>query len=485
MRSIEKYFTAFVVNVLKVLLGILLLGTIGFMCYLMTKIDFSIIIVIGFYALTTFAIFKIIKKKNFNLKYKVTSITLIGLILRLLWMININTMPYSDFNTIYVSARELLCGNNEIFKGVGYFARFPHLTAMIIYICIYMKIFKNVLIALKIGNLILAVISMIIIYKISKEIFKKEELSLTTLGIASMFGPMVSYVGVLATENVAIPFYLLSIYFFVLYSKNSNKLVYSLLAGFSLGVGNLFRMVGPIMLIAYILYIILYIRIKFKDKMLSMVLIITTFLLVLFSASYTLKVKGITEVDLWKGREPGITNILKGTNIDSYGMFNEEDSRIIEKYNYDFGKIEEVAKETIKYRLTNTPPLKLMVFYVGKFIGQWVQGDMSGTFWSETGTEEITFKMGGNAELIFQLLYVGIIGLTLLSLFNKERIKRENSIINLFYIILCGYGAFYLISEMQGRYSYIVCWLFPILAVSGLEKVIEYNKSKTIESIKM
>ena len=232
------------------------------------------------------------------------------------------------------------------------------------------------------------------------------------------------------------------------------------------------------------LYIALYIKGRMKNKVLSIILIVGTFLLVLFGTSYTLKAKGITEVDLWKGKEPSITNILKGTNIDSFGMFNAEDAGIIEKYNYDFQKIEEVAKETIKYRLTNTPPLRLIIFYSGKFVGQWVQGDMSGTFWSEAGTEDITFKMLGNAELIFQIFHVGIIALTLLSLFNKERIMKENSIINLFYIILCGYGSFYLISEMQGRYAYIVCFIFPILAVSGLEKAIEYNKDKTTRSIK-
>ena len=448
------------------------------MFYLITKIDFSIILVIGFYLLAIFFIFKIIKKESFNLKYKVIAIVSIGLIIRTLWMININTVPYSDFNTMYVSARELLNGNNEIFKGIGYFARFPHLTGMVIYISVYMKIFKNALIALKIGNLILSAISMILIYKTSKEIFKKENLALTSIGISSIFGPMVSYVGVLATENIAIPFYLLSVYLFVIYSKKYNKLIYPLLSGLALGVGNLFRMVGPIMVIAYVLYIALYIRGRFKDKILSMVLIVMTFILVLFGTSYGLKTKGITEVDLWKGVEPSVTNILKGTNIDSFGMFNEEDAAIIEKYNYDFEKIGEVAKETIKYRLTNTHPLRLMVFYAGKFVGQWVQGDMSGTSWSESGTEDIRFKMEGNAELIFQIIYVGIIALTLLSLFNKERIMKENSIINLFYIILCGYGSFYLISEMQGRYAYIVCFIFPILATSGIEKVIENKKGK-------
>ena len=74
MRIFEKYFTCFIVNVLKVLLGALLLGTIGFMFYLATKINLSIILVIGFYSLANFGVFKVIKNKSFGLKYKIISI---------------------------------------------------------------------------------------------------------------------------------------------------------------------------------------------------------------------------------------------------------------------------------------------------------------------------------------------------------------------------------------------------------------------------
>jgi hypothetical protein len=41
--------------------------------------------------------------------------------------------------------------------------------------------------------------------------------------------------------------------------------------------------------------------------------------------------------------------------------------------------------------------------------------------------------------------------------------------INLFYLILCGYGITYLITEAQPRYSYIVSWIFIILSINGLD----------------
>ena len=46
----------------------------------------------------------------------------------------------------------------------------------------------------------------------------------------------------------------------------------------------------------------------------------------------------------------------------------------------------------------------------------------------------------------------------------------DNKPINLFYIIFCGYGILYLITEQQARYAYIACWIFIILAFSGIRK---------------
>lgn len=225
------------------------------------------------------------------------------------------------------------------------------------------------------------------------------------------------------------------------------------------------------MLIAFILYLSIFTNKSIINKLKGSILIITAFFLVLFIGSTLLKQLSITEVNLWAGREPNSTNILKGTNISSFGRFTDEDAALPAKYNYDYDAIDKAAKEIIKERLTTTPPLKLGIFYAGKFVGQWVQGDMSGVSWSETGASNIHFIISSKAKVVFQIAYSIIIILCIFGLFNKKRIYSNNSHINLFYIILCGYGSFYLLTEMQGRYAYIVCWLFVFLATSGLENL--------------
>ena len=480
MEKCKKIFINLVINILKVLFATLILGSSLLMISFAKGSNIGTLIILALYAGTIFLIYKIIKFNSINLSNKIIMIMMIGLTLRILWLSNVNTQPYSDFETLYNASIALINNDNTLFTGVNYIARFPHLSYMIVYMAVIMKLFGQAVLTIKIGNLIFSIITMYLIYKVSSEVFEQENLTLVSLGISSVFIPMITYIGVLATENIAIPFYLASIYYFLRAIKGGISVKLLIISGLLLGIGNLFRMVAVIVLIAYAMYIIIFENKNIIVKIRGTIVIISMFIIVTVSGSFLLKSFGITEVHLWKGREPAITNILKGSNIKSFGRFNEEDATMPDKYNYDYDKVKEVAIDIIKERLTTTSPIRLGIFYSGKFIGQWSQGDMSGISWSESGSEKLGIINSGNYRGVVQFIYMIIILLSFISLFNTKRIFGENQIINLFYIILCGYGCFYLITEMQGRYAYIVCWLFIIFATSGIEKIMDYNKSKKI-----
>lgn len=480
MNEVKDIFIKIVTNILKVLFIVLLLGIVLLAISFLKGSNIATLLVITINIMVLFGVYKIIKSKRLINSKKIILIILLGLSLRILWLININTLPSSDFLLLYNSAIDLTNNDNTVFTGVNYIARFPHLSYMIVYMALIMKIFGQSLFIIKIGNLVFSVITMYLVYKVSLEVFEKENIALLSLGVSVIFTPMITYVGVLATENIAIPFYLASIYYFLRAIKGGISVKLLIISGLLLGIGNLFRMVAVIVLIAYAMYIIIFENKNIIVKIRGTIVIISMFIIVTVSGSFLLKSFGITEVHLWKGREPAITNILKGSNIKSFGRFNEEDATMPDKYNYDYDKVKEVAIDIIKERLTTTSPIRLGIFYSGKFIGQWSQGDMSGISWSESGSEKLGIINSGNYRGVVQFIYMIIILLSFISLFNTKRIFGENQIINLFYIILCGYGCFYLITEMQGRYAYIVCWLFIIFATSGIEKIMDYNKSKKI-----
>lgn len=483
IKKFRDGFTNFVTLALKPLILILVVTTIGASLKYFTKIESGFIVTALITALTVALGWVLLKKDKIKNQYKIIIVLLWGMIIRILWLINIDSIPVSDFRTIFDSAKLLAEGDPSMMHGNAYIARFPHLTMMVVYMSFMIKTFQDPLIAMKIVNLFMGVSVIFLIYLIVKEVFESKKYGLIGALIAAIFPPLVTYTSVFCTENIAIPFYLLGIYLFLLACKKKVPKYMFLLAGGALSVGHLFRMVAMVLAFAFVLYIAIYYNDTVKEKIKAILMVVISFMLVLGIASFTLKGLGITENQLWKGAEPSITNILKGTNIKHNGAWNEEDAKVPDECNYDYDAINKKAREIIIERFKTTPITDWIPFYIQKYATQWSEGDLSGIFWAQLDVPEegikIDFFKGGRGA--FQLIYTIIMILVFIGLFNKKRYKEKPEI-NLFYIGFCGYGLAYLVTEMQSRYSYIVCWLFIILAISGVEKLREvYLDKKSIK----
>ncbi|WP_411169607.1 glycosyltransferase family 39 protein [Clostridium sp. MB05] len=475
MQSFKEKFTIFFLTVLKFLMIILIPASFGAIFFahiflsaenLIRSIIIVTLIMIGIILIEFYII-----RKNFSYKKQIYLILFCGFIIRALWLLNINSFPTSDYMIIYESAQDFLNGSTSMFWGSSYIARFPHLTIMVFYMALMIKIFPaNNILMIKLVNLALGVLTIYIIYLIVKEIFNSNKKGIYAASLATIFPPLVTYTGVFCTENIAIPLYLLSVYIFILVLRGKKNKYYLILSGLMLSLGNLFRMVATIMIVAYAIYIIIYSKDKIVHKIRNIALYSIPYFMLLFLVSFTLQSLKITEFPLWEGSEPKITNVLKGTNIESIGRWNEEDASIPEKYNYDYEEIKEASVEIIKERLTTTPPLKLISFYVKKFAMQWGIGDFEGTHWTKSFVPQEDIVLDVSLE-VSQTIYSIMMILVFLGILNRKN-NKENEEINLFYIMLCGYGVMYLVTEAQGRYSYIISWVFIILAVEGINFIL-------------
>lgn len=475
MTNLIKKFTTFMHVSLIFLLVIDIVVSIGLAGISIQGFNKSTL-VFGFIAiLATFLGYKFINI-NMSSRNKLLLILIIGFLLRVLWALNVNSIPTSDFKLIYDSAENFINGDRSMFYGTSYIGRFPHLTIITLYMSLIRYIFPvSNLLVIKIINLISSIIVLILINLIIDLLYKNKTYALIGTLIGAAFPPFISYVGVFCSENLAIPLYLLSIYLFLMAIKSKSKIKFFILCGMTLGIGNLFRMVATIVLIAYLIYILIYYKDTLLGKVKNIALIIVPYVIIICSVSSTLQVLKITEYPLWKGSEPKITNVLKGTNYNSFGAWNKEDAKIIDDNIDNYDKLEDLSEKIIKERLTNTPIYKLITFYLAKFSVVWSSGDCSGVFWSQNDIDESTIKfpveeiknINVPSCTTFQIIYILILALVLLGLLNKNNIEniKEN---NLFYLIFCGYGCMYLITEAQPRYSYIVCWVFIILSINGL-----------------
>jgi Dolichyl-phosphate-mannose-protein mannosyltransferase len=479
----DKLTTVFLA-VLKVLVIIVIVCSIGatFLSHIFVDNENFIknFIIVFLIVVSVLAVEFYIIKKNLHYKKQLFLILCCGFILRSLWLLNVNSVPTSDFGVIYENAQEFLNGSTSMFWGTSYIARFPHLTIMVFYMALMIKIFPaNNILMMKFVNLGLSILTIYIIYLIVKEIFNSNKKGIYAAALATVFPPLVTYTGVFCTENIAIPLYLFSVYMFILVLREKKNKYYLILSGLSLSLGNLFRMVAIIMIIAYSIYIIIYSKNKIIHKIKNIALYSIPYFILLFLVSSTLQNLKITEFPLWKGSEPKITNILKGTNVENHGRWNKEDAAIVEKYNYDYEKITEASEEIIKERLTTTPPLKLIGFYIKKFALQWSVGDFEGTIWTKSDVPDDDIIVDVSQE-IPQIIYTIMMILIFLGILNRKN-NKENQEMNLFYIILYGYGFMYLVTEEQGRYSYIISWVFIILAMEGINFLLNRKNIKNIK----
>ena len=472
LNKFSVYFTNFVVYSLLILFLIVFATTFSSVYNNFRDINYVNITLIGLYSILTILFIYGIHKKVPQKKMFLYIIST-GFLLRLIWTLITKSTPVSDFKSIYDAATNLLNGDNSAFIGLGYFARFPHMTPYVVLFSIIIKIFgNNALFAIKIINVLLSTVSIGLVYLICNKIFKDYKKILLGTFLIAILPSAILYMPVYCSENIAIPFYLASIYLFILVVEKKNNCLLLILSGLLLCMGHLFRMVAYVVLIAYAMYILIYNRDKFIIKIRNILLTVIPFLLLYVICSNVLIKMNITERNLWDGSEPNITSAVRGSNIESTGSWNPEDAEFIDKnlHIVDKETLTELCKERIIERYTTTPPLELGKFFIRKIATQWAYGDNAGAYWAQLGIDDddIIFDISGKGILWYQLVYAIVLLFIMKGLFNKKD-HIDNKIVNLFYIILCGFGAMQLILENQCRYAYIINYIFPILAVTALK----------------
>lgn len=463
-------------SVLLFCLGVL----ISALVFINISFTSNIFVVIASLIVELIAIYFIMRKKSKNIcvefldKYNIKHIILLAFILRVIWVIAVPTEPASDFKLMYTYAEEVSQGQYYGFKDFNYFARFAHDIITVIYFSIFHKLFENPLIFIKIFNVIFQTSAVVFMYKLGKEIFKYEFNAKICAFLLAIFPPFIMYTSQTMSENMAMPFYIASVYYFFksINKKGNISILMAIICGATLAIANMFRMVGPIIIIAYILYILIYN--KHRNLFSCILPIICSFVLLIFITSSILLNKNVTEVHLWNSKEPSITSILKGTNMKHIGAYNKEDADLPIRLKHDKNEIIKESKQIIHQRLTEASPAELISFYITKLAKQWGQGDFGALGWTVKGNESIFAEfINKYLRIIFSLIciiYIYIILRVIKNICTKQNINKE---IYFFYILLGGFILLYLITEMQPRYAFISSWIFILLG--GCHNIIEKN----------
>ena len=378
----------------------------------------------------------------------------LSLIIRIITIILLKVPVLDDYKTMLDAA--LSINNNDLsFLNDFYFKTFSYQLGFTIYESILLKIINSITFLQVINSLITSLI-VVMIYLLGKTI--SNEKSARVVSLLYLLYPYPLYLNsVLTNQHLSILLVLISIYLIL----TKKELKYYILSGILLGLANIIRPDGIIIILSLIIYLLTFIKKKdFKLKLKQISILVITYLIIITSVSTIINIKYNSNL---KNNSP-LWKFYVGLNIKNNGMYNEYDQNIFFKSNNQ--------KELLMSRI-KTDYKKYPVLFVKKEVIEWSRTN----FYIESNMSKITYK-------IFEILNLTIVFLVLvlflLELYKSINKKNDKAI--LLKLILLIYFITYLFIEVSPRYSYNLHIIIFIIISNSISIIEEYiNKIKKLK----
>lgn len=405
-----------------------------------------------------------------------TALALIGIAVRLLFYYRYSYAPLSDQLSFFDAAQKIADGHG--LTGDSYPAFFPYLAAYDNILGLAMRLIHDPWLATILLNTIFDLGSAVATYFLVKKITKTgSKLPLIAFGLW-LFCPLNILFSVLALPIIIVNFFIITALLVVcllhekLTTKNiSSSLLLASLLGVVIGIGNCFRPIFTIVIVALFL-LLLYILVTAKNNKRLPLLLGSSFLLVVV-IFFGIQKLNLTLVAAETGFIPASNasgwSVFVGSNSDSNGTWNREDEvrmGLICKDNKNFDschdKLRQAGIERYKsHGLSGT--MDLFIRKLNIFSGS--QGGFYNTNMTITSDIESRVVKIINTYTPIFLLITFYLTARLLYLSSKTYLsKKEVSPVVVFIaLILVGFFISSIFVETSPRYALIMYPLFIVL----------------------
>lgn len=418
--------------------------------------------------------------KKYKGKHFVLYLLLVGLIIRIAGIVIFNVPQTSDFAVLLEAARKFNLGDYSFSKS-GYFAMWPYQTGFVLYEALMLKIINSE-VFLKILNISYEVGLTYFIYRMVKKLVGEKEARITA-SLYAVFPFSIYAATVISNHHLSTLLSYISIYF-LLKNNQDDKLLNYIIAGILLGLSNVLRPEGIVVIFSYLLYRVL--KLTKKDFKKSKKIILTIVRCSIFVCFYSLVNMGISTYLVKSNiNEDGLKNnnplwkFVLGTNPNTCGRYDSND----EVYLGD----EEKELEVIKTRVNNPYKIgNLLVCKTNNFV-------LDGSLESSSGiyNDKVISLMGlsisyktlenlvsGVNKVIYGVMILGLI----IGVFLKKK-DILNSNLFYFYILFITNTIVYMLIEIQPRYTYFINVTVFILGSVGLKELLKLwdNRYKVVK----
>lgn len=407
-----------------------------------------------------FLVARKIKVKRFWLLLLVVSF-----LIRLAAIVVFNFPQTTDFKLMYECA--LKFANHDFsWNNTPYFIMWPYQSGFVVYEGLLLKLINNIYF-LKVLNIIYESLLVVLIYYFSRRFVKEE--SARVAAILFMVYPYNIYLGTtLANHHIATILSYLGIVFLL---SRKKKPYYFIIAGILIGLSNVLRPEGIIVIFSYLLYMIFNLKKdNFKKQGLGFLILLVSYMGINMICSNLIIMSGVNKDGL-KNTNP-LWKFVLGFNGDSCGYYDSND----EVYLNDKDKELEVIKERLN-------PSNVGRLVLCKTDRMWLSNkiDVKDASYDKVyyiGNIKIKFNDLANVvSLTNHYIFLFVIVMMVLGVFRNRKDIINNESLFFLIMVVVAYFVFLLI-EIQPRYLYLIHPSIFILSAYGIEEVMKKIKLK-------
>ncbi|MCL2004250.1 MAG: glycosyltransferase family 39 protein [Oscillospiraceae bacterium] len=411
----------------------------------------------------------------------VSALAGVSFLVKLIFVLNLQTQPESDFHLLYTAAVSVANGDVSLLHGHTYFQTWAYQTGFVAWMSAFIRAFGADVTFFKVMNCVFLTATNVLVYATARRFVSEK--AAQCAGFLYMLNPSVFFLlPVLTNQHLSNMLILLGVYLYT--SEKASRFPRGLTlaaAGAVLALGNAIRptaivAVGAILCVELVQCADALMRKRGLEarRLLCAASLAAAYFGLAFILSFSVKASGLNPHGL-SNRLPQ-WKFVTGLNYESNGHWNTQDSTDIFSLP-THGEREDRAKELLAERLSAGPG-KILSLFRQKTRAMWISYDApEWAFGHWSGSPAITLPFIGNvtvtgllqsAAMGFHCLVFCLSALSCWLLF-RRRASGGLTVPCLLSVVFLFYFGIHLVIEVQQRYRDFGMLFIFILAAYGLE----------------
>ena len=402
---------------------------------------------------------------------------ILGCAMRLAMFRWIHPEPVADFSLLYSAAQSLLRGDRS-FALTSHFALWSYQTGFVVWEAMLLRIWNSIAM-IRAVNAVLSALSVCLVYRLALPYVRRTSAQGIAL-LLTVFPFALTLPAVLTNQIPSAFFLLLGVWLAASPDTDALHFWRWLLAGLSLGVGNILRPEGVIILVALFVWALFRLLrgAQARQMLLGMLALLAIYTAATHGADAAVRLSGLNDNGLGS-RLPG-WKLVCGLNEETYGLYSVEDwaalDETLDEHYHPTEATIALQNQMIAQRLRSLPGRAFHWLYQ-KDSRLWEDDALSWALAEVMVSHPVPFRFVAEFDrgVFYFALLLALLGLT-------QRKTRSAEALLPHFVFFAAVCAFLLI-EVQPRYAYLPQLFLFAAAAPGLDALHRWRNGGKEESL--